>query len=336
MERSNEAAGGNPAPAVPGVQVKAVQPLWKARQFHNQPERSHQHEFLVELWDAVRAQTDGKLAVTVHPLNDRLPGGDPLALQMLLSGELEFYTLNGNGIGKVVPPAEIQGVPYAFADSAQVHRANDGALGAYITQECAAKGIHRFPRGLMENGFRQICTFAHPIRHVDDLAGLKLRTPSSGMIRDAIASLGAEAVVVNLIDIHDALASRRVDGHENPLVIFEVNRFWDVTPYLSITNHMWTGFNVIGNLAFWDRLPPDVQAIVDANVTRCVAAQRAYTIEMNEKLSPILVGKGMILTHADTESFKRKLRSVGFYERWKAQVGSKSWALLEEQVGRVI
>lgn len=36
---------------------------WTARQFHNQPEDSHQHRFLVDLWSAVREQTGGRLDV---------------------------------------------------------------------------------------------------------------------------------------------------------------------------------------------------------------------------------------------------------------------------------
>lgn len=318
-----------------GIHIKPAAALWKARQFHVLPERSHQHAFLVDLWNAVRAETGGKLDVSVHPQSDGHSGEGPDAFDMLMSGELEFYTLNGNAIGKRVPAAEIQGVPYAFPDSAAVHRANDGALGAYITQECAAKGIYRFPRGLLENGFRQTYMFERAIRTVDDLAGMKIRTPAAAMIRDVLASLGAEPVVINILRIQEALRERRVDGHENPLIIVDVGGFHAITPYLNITRHMWTGFNVIANLEFWNGLPPDIQAIVDANVTKFAAAQRAYTVGMNDTLAETLVSRGMTLTHSDIESFRRKLRADGFYDRWKAQLGAKAWGLLEDHVGKV-
>ncbi len=317
------------------IHVKPPEPLWKARQFHVLPERSHQHGFLADLWQAVRIETGGRLQVTVHAQNDGGSSAGPDAFEMLADGELEFYTLNGNAIGKRVPPAEIQGVPYAFADSAAVHRANDGALGAYIDRECAAKGIFRFRRGLMENGFRQTYMFDRPIRHVDDLAGMKIRTPGAAMIRDVLASLGAEPVVINILDIRRALEERRVDGHENPLIIMDVGGFHELTPYLNITRHMWTGFNVIANLQFWNGLPADIQQVVERNVTKFVAAQRAYTIRMNDTLAPVLVERGMILTGSDTESFRARLRANGFYERWKAQLGSTAWDILEECVGKV-
>jgi TRAP-type C4-dicarboxylate transport system substrate-binding protein len=164
---------------------------------------------------------------------------------------------------------------------------------------------------------------------------MKIRTPAAGMIRDTMAALGAEPVVINILKIREALEARQVDGHENPLIIMEVGGFHDLTPYLNITRHMWTGFNLIASRRFWDRLPSDIQTVVDANVTRCVAAQRAYTIGMNDRLAPILVERGMILTQTDTESLKRTLRGEGFYARWKAQVGASAWRLLEDAVGRI-
>jgi TRAP-type C4-dicarboxylate transport system substrate-binding protein len=44
----------------------------------------------------------------------------------------------------VVPVAEAQQVPFAFK-SAEAHKAIDGALGAHVGEEMAAKGMYLFP-----------------------------------------------------------------------------------------------------------------------------------------------------------------------------------------------
>src|SRR3954462_5906623 len=80
--------------------------VWRARQFHNQPEESHQHKFLVDLWAAVKQETNGRFDCTVSAQNGNIPGSDPGALKMLLSGELEFFTLMGGILGQAVPVAE--------------------------------------------------------------------------------------------------------------------------------------------------------------------------------------------------------------------------------------
>jgi len=76
---------------------------FKLRQFHNQPADSPLHKRLVEMWAAVKAETDGRVDVATFADNDQLPGSDPAALKMLVDGELDFFTLNGGLIGTVVP-----------------------------------------------------------------------------------------------------------------------------------------------------------------------------------------------------------------------------------------
>src|SRR4051812_6764449 len=205
---------------------------WTAKQFHNQPALSHQHQFLTDLWLQVYKETDGRLNVTVYPQNNHLAGSDPAALDMLQSGELEFFTLMGGILGRKVPAAEIQGLPFAFTSHAQVHRVNDGTLGEYLGRECAAKGIYRFQYGLLENGFRNISMIDRPVNGAEDLRGVRMRVPDGQMSRDLFSALEAEPVTINIRDLYEALKSKRVDGQENPLVVTEINKLYEVTRYV--------------------------------------------------------------------------------------------------------
>jgi tripartite ATP-independent transporter DctP family solute receptor len=307
---------------------------WKARQFHNQPAQSHQHQFLTDMWLQVYKETGGRLNVSVYPQNNNIPGSDPAALEMLRKGELEFFTLMGGILGRVVPIAEIQGLPFAFTTHAQVHRVNDGALGEHIARECESKGIYRFQYGLLENGFRHISMVERPIRTADDLRGVKIRVPDGQMFRDLFSSLEAVPVTVNIRDLYEALKTRHVDAQENPLVVTEVNKLYEVTRYISITNHMWSGFNLLGNLKFWNGLPEDVQDVVQRNVKKYVAMQRIFTDNLNRELEITLAVRGMVFNTADVDTFRKKLGG-GFYQRWKNEFGPTAWSMLEDQVGKL-
>jgi len=320
--------------ALTGCAAGTRETSWKARQFHNQPAQSHQHQFLSDLWAQVAKETDGRLQVTVYPQNNNIPGSDPAALDMLQAGELEFFTLMGGILGRKVPVAEIQGMPFAFTSHAQVHQANDGALGEYIGRECAAKGIYRFQYGLLENGFRQISTVDRPVRTAEDLRGMKMRVPDGQMFRELFSALEAEPVTINIRELYEALKAKRVDAQENPLVITEVNRLYEVTKYVAVTNHMWSGFNLLGNLDFWTRLPAGVQDAVQRNVRKYVAMQRAYTDDLNRQLGDKLAARGLVFNNADVASFRRKLGG-GFYQRWKNEFGPTAWGLLEREVGKL-
>ena len=317
-----------------GCAGKRTPTVVAARQFHNQPVQSHQHQFLTDLWAQVAKETGGRLQVATYPQNDNLPGSDPGALELLQSGELEFFTLMGGILGRKVPVAEIQGMPFAFTSHAQVHRANDGALGEYLGRECAAKGIYRFQYGLLENGFRQISTVDKPVFIAEDLRGMRMRVPDGQMFRDVFTALEAQPVTINIRELYAALKSRQVDGQENPLVITEVNRLYEVTKYVSTTNHMWSGFNLLANLKFWNSLPGDVQEIVQRNVRTYVAMQRAYTDDLNRQLGDKLAARGMIFNTADVSTFRAKLGG-GFYQRWKNEFGAAAWSLLEAEVGKL-
>jgi TRAP-type transport system periplasmic protein len=227
---------------------------------------------------------------------------------------------------------EIQGLPFAFTSSEQVYRAMDGELGAHLGKELAAKGIHCFARGLMENGFRHISTLDRPIESADDLVGVRMRIPGGRIFADLFESLGAVPVVVNIAELYDALKTRRVQGQENPLVVTEVNRLYEVTRYVAITNHMWSGFNMLANRRFWVGLPTDVQAIIELNVATHVARQRDYTRRLNRELPSRLAQRGLVFNTAESDSFRRRL-GAGFYRRWKAELGTTAWRLLEAEVG---
>jgi tripartite ATP-independent transporter DctP family solute receptor len=316
----------------PGI-APAVRARWTGRQFHNQPEESHTHGFLVALWDEVARESGGELAVTVHPRNGGVAGSDPAALAMLVAGELEFMTLMGGIIGQVVPVAEIQGLPFAFENHAQVHRVMQGPLGDHLRDEMAAKGIHGFRHGVLENGFRHIVSIDRPVRTAADLAGYRMRIPAGRMFEDLFRSLGAAPVVINIDELYGALRERKVDGQENPLVITEVNRLYEVCRYVSLTGHMWSGFNLIGNLGFWRRLPERMQEIVNRAVARHIERQRAYTDRFNLELKTKLeCERGLVFNAADVASFRRAL-SGDFYRRWKRELGTKAWSLLEQAVG---
>lgn len=306
---------------------------FKLRQFHNQPADSPLHKRLVEMWAAVKTETGGRVDVATFADNDKLPGSDPAALKMLVDGELDFFTLNGGLIGTVVPAVNVQGIPFAFRDEAQVYHAIDGDLGAYLAKEMASKGIYAVPRACFENGFRQITCSVRPIQTAKDLNGIKMRTPDTPVYVECWKALGATPVVFNFDKIYEVLKTHEADAQDNPLNVAELLKLYEVQKYISLTNHIWSGFNLIANLKMWQGLPADVQRIIERNAEKYVKLQRDDTDKMNHDLPPRLTQRGMVINQPDAASFRARLG--GYYARWKDTIGSKAWALLESHVGKL-
>jgi tripartite ATP-independent transporter DctP family solute receptor len=285
-----------------------------------------------ECWTAVKRETGGVLDVQVFP-NNQL-GGDTQALQQLRSGALEFFTLDGGILQSVVPVAAIQGVGFAFSDSAQAFRALDGPLGDYVRADIRKAGLYVHPK-MWENGMRQITSSTHPIHTAADLSGFKIRTPPGALWVDLFKSLGAAPAPLNFSEVYTALQAHVFDGQENPFAIIDTSRLYEVQKYLSVTNHMWSAYHFLGNVAAWDALPPAVQGVVERNLTTYALLQRRDTQLRNASLADKLGRRGMVLNTADTSGFRAALASSGFYARWKDRFGTQAWSLLEASSGKL-
>ena len=296
----------------------------------SQPLDSPNYLRLKEMADKVRAETNGRMLIEVHGAGAL--GSDTAMLAMLQKNELEMY-LGGNVFGPLVPATEMPGLPFTFKNSADVFAALDGELGDYIRAETLAKGLYAFRRGL-DNGFHHLTTRTKPIRTVDDLLGLRIRTPVQTMTVDFFETLGAKPMKFTLSQLYEVLRNHTVDGQTDPLGLVVLLKLYEVQTYLSLTNHWWSGFTLVANAAAWRVLPPELQAIIEKHAETAALAQRQDIDKLNASALGTLRAKGMLVNEADTSGFKRPL--AGFYARWKENYGAKAWGLLEARVGTLV
>jgi tripartite ATP-independent transporter DctP family solute receptor len=323
--------GGSAAVASFVPFVRALQTEFTFTQFHNQPANSTLHRRLVDMWQAVAKDTRGRVETRVRAENDHIAGSDPAALDMLMSGEIQFFTLMGGILGNVVPAAQIQQVPFSFRSPDAAFRALDGPLGAYLRKEIAAKGIVALPVTVFDNGMRQIASSTRPIVMASDLEGFRIRVPDGQMFSDTFRALGAQPVTINVNGIYDALKSRRVDAQENPLAVVELFKLYDVVKYVSMTNHMWSGFNLLIHGPTWQRLPTGIRKSVERHAATFIRLQREDQSKINRALTDQLAMRGLVFNAVDPSSFRARLSSV--YSKWRKHLGEKCWSLLEAETG---
>jgi tripartite ATP-independent transporter DctP family solute receptor len=333
ISRTKFAAGS--AAAFAGIAI--VKAPAKAAQFEykyasNVPISHPLNVRMTEMWKAVETETKGRLKVGVFP-NNQL-GGDPAMLSQLRTGALQFFTLDGGILQSVVPVAAIQGVGFAFKNSADAFAAMDGPLGAYVRKDIESKGLVVFDK-MWENGMRQITASPHPVKVAADLASFKIRTPPGKLWVDLFHSLGAAPTPIAFAEVYTALQSHTVDGQENPYAIIDTAKLYEVQKYLSVTNHMWSAYWLLGNPDAWKALPPDVQAVVSRNASKYALLQRRDTMLLNASLADQLARRGMTVNTADTAGFRAKLRETKFYERWRTEFGTGAWDLLEAHSGKL-
>ena len=133
--------------------------------------------------------------------------------------------------------------------------------------------------------------------------------------------------------IYDGLKAGVVDAQENPLAVIELFRLYEVVRYVSMTNHMWSGFNLMANLGIWRSLPDAVRGMIERHVAACVRLQRQDQARLNGDLRVGLATRGLAFNEAAPAPFRARLSGV--YANWKTRLGAKCWALLEAETGKL-
>jgi tripartite ATP-independent transporter DctP family solute receptor len=208
----------------------------------NQPAESPTARAMAGMAAALERESDGEYRLDVFP-ESRL-GTDPKMLADIQTGALAFF-VSGAGLSGIAPSSDLALMPFAFRDSTAVFRALDGELGAIIRGELSRAGLHAL--GFMQNGFHHITTSTRPIHGVEDLAGLRIRSPGGAIAADFWKTVGAEAGMVPFSEMYTALKARRFDGQTDPLGVVRTLRLYEVQTWLSLTKHWWSGFTLLAH-----------------------------------------------------------------------------------------
>jgi len=275
-------------------------------------------------------ESGGRLSIQIFP-NNQL-GSDTDMLSQLRAGGVEFFTLSPLILSSLVPNASISGMGFAFPDYDAVWKAMDGELGAYVRGEIEKANLAVMEK-IWDNGFRQITSSTKPIQTPADLEGFKIRVPVSPLWTSMFTAFGSAPASINFAEVYSALQTGIVDGQENPLAIISTAKLYEVQDHCSMTNHMWDGFWFLANRAAWDRLPPDLQEIVERNLNAAAVTEREDVAKLNATLKDELTANGMAFNEPDPVPFRDKLSEANFYAEWKNTYGDEAWAILEKAIG---
>ncbi len=293
------------------------------------------HPMMVRSREAVakiKQESGGRLDITIYP--NSVLGTDTAMLAQCISGAVEMYSLSGDLLAPRIPVTGITGVGFAFPNYDSVWAAMDGELGDFLRAETEKTGMHCLKR-TWNHGFREITTRNKPINSPADLKGFKIRLPVSPLPIALFKHLGAAPTAINFSEVYSALQTGVVDGQENPLILIDVAKLYEVQKYCSMTNHQWAGYHVAFNTAAWKRLPPDLQNLAETVFDAAALQERADWVRDDKTVMDKLKGKGLIFNQPDVAPFRAKLRETGFYPDMKKRMGEPGWGLLEKYVGKL-
>ena len=280
--------------------------------------------------EKIKQRTNGAVEFSMFPSSALGAGTDMIA--PVRSGAIEGYFFTSAVVAVVAPNAAISGIPFAFKDYATAWAAMDGDLGNRIKTEIRGAGLEPMIK-VFDIGFRDIATQKR-IDKVDDLAGVKMRVPQSPLYVSLFRTLGVLPATLNYADVYPALQTKVVEGMEGPIQGIYNSKMFEVTKYVAITNHMWDGFWLTLNPAFWNKMPENLRDIVTQELGLAADRMRAKIVTGEAQAQADLRAKGVTITNPDMAGFHKKLADAGFYKTWRVKFKPEIWASLEQASGR--
>ena len=278
----------------------------------------------------IKEQSNGRMEITIYP--NSVLGGDTAMISQVISGALQMYILPIDLLAPRNPAFGIFGVGFAFPNYDRVWAAVDGDLGNLLRGMAEQTGLYCLEKAF-DHGYRQITTRTKPINSPDDLHGFKIRLPVAPLLIALFRHLGASPTAINFGEVYSALQTGVVDGQENPLVLIDTAKLYEVQKYCSLTNHVWSGFHTSFSVGAWKKLPPDLQEIAHRNFTEAALAERGDFLKMTQNEQQNLTAKGLTFNTPENQPFRDALRKSGFYPDMQKTTGDQAWALLEKYVG---
>ena len=294
-----------------GPAIAAADPL-KLTLGHGAAPGNPRHEASVKFAEVLKARTGGRIEVQVAPSAQL--GDDAAMVTAVRTGALDITANSQGAVSAAVPEYAAYGMPFLFATSAQAFKLLDGALGKELADKTAAKGM--VVLGYWDNGIRHMTNGKRPISKVEDVKGLKMRTPPDSVLVDIMQALGAEAQQIKFAELYVALQQGVVDGQENPLANFHASKLYEVQKHLALTSHQFQMTPLLMSKRSWDRLSEADRKAVTEAAAEATTLQRKLSQEADESLLADLKAKGVQVTTVDKAAFEKATAKVE--EKWAA------------------
>jgi tripartite ATP-independent transporter DctP family solute receptor len=274
----------------------------------------------------IAERTKGEVKITIFP-NNAL-GAPPEAAQQVRLGVIDLMLLNPANIEAVAPKLGVINIPYQFDDYAHAHRTLDTTGWEWLQAEFKRAGFQQI--AYFEWGFRALSNSVRPVNVPEDIRGLKIRVPPELAIKAAFEALGAVTATIAYPEVYMALATKTVDGQDNPIGNTWAAKFFQVQKHVALTKHIYATIVFAASPKAWDRLTPEQRTIFIEEGRRAGNEARAEVQEKEESYLADMEKAGVQITRPDVAKF-RPLMGPAYAQLTKVH-GEDTWAVWSKLV----
>lgn len=262
------------------------------------------NDIAMAMKETIETNSAGRVAVEIFDSGQL--GQDPAVIAEMGFGTIDLMISSVSNAAQQIPEYGIFGMPYLFAgmDDALAKVGPGTDVEAYYQQAYSDRAVGMRLLAMGGSGTRNMATAEVSIESLDDVVGLKMRTPPSPLDAQTWSALGMLPVTVAWGELYAAMQTGVAQAMESSLPGYNGAKLFEVAPNLALTQHTIQINHISMSERSWGRLPEDLQAVVQ----EAAIAANALGVENAKGYDAALVETlesehGVTVTRPDKQPF---------------------------------
>ncbi|WP_096200757.1 TRAP transporter substrate-binding protein [Bacillus sp. FJAT-45350] len=260
--------------------------------------------------EEVAEKTNGDVKVTIHHTGTL--GNDESAIDEMRLGTVDFVIGGVQNAAPFLPEYQLFSLSYLFEnmDHFEAAIAHDSELTQRYQELHEEKGLDFRLLSFAGGGTRNVANSVRPINTPSDLEGLQMRLPGSPLESKIWSELGAVPTSLPWNEIYSALQTGVVSTFESTLSGYKGSNLYEVTDYLSRTEHQFMVSHFSMSLVTIDKLPEDYLDIVNEAAVNAGYLGTEKGNEYDEEVLAELEDLNVEVNEVDKEKFIEILKPL--------------------------
>lgn len=247
-------------------------------------------------------RTKGRVKVELYP--NSILFKDKEELEALQVGSVHMLAPVAGKFGPAgVKEFEAFDLPYIFPNEEALHRVTRGPVGASLLKKLEPRGMVGL--AYWDAGFR-VLSSNKPIHTPDQIKGQKIRISSSKVNQAIMKSVGALPQTMAFSEVYQALQTGVVDGADGNLANLYTQKQYEVQKHVTLTRHTFSGYVVVVNKSFWEKLPADIRSELEAAMKEATAYNDKVAEEDEAKALAAIKASGKTAVYQPTPEERAK------------------------------
>lgn len=228
--------------------------------------------------ELLEERSNGEFVVEVFP-NSQLYN-DSKVLEALLTNDVQMAAPSLSKLDRLTKKLRVYDLPFLFKDMDAVQCFQESKFGQNLLRSVEDKGL--IGLGYIHNGLKQFSANI-PVRVPSDVNGKKFRIMSSDVLAAQYQAVDAVPVKKPFSEVFTLLQTNAIDGQESPWSNTYSQKFYEIQPYITVSNHGLLDYMVMTSKQFWDSLSPEDQQMVSEAMKEAVDYGNGLAAEINDR-----------------------------------------------------